>query len=421
VEAASTREETPVPKTAPRATFGTAGPVHVPYPEGAEPAVARLGPDGGYFLLRIHSAQAAYTGTAWGNFWRPSKQLLVTSRVQLHPVVREALGGIQVARRLRGNQVLQLGLRPNLIDLVPTTVERVSVALEFLLDRKDRLKALAGAINTSNFLTTLSLSEPVLATAKAVGSVAGQVLDAFLDEADKQPILEFTGDLNVGAGDIPAGYHVLLASTKGGKPLPRPLPALAVQAHDLLAGGKPVTHWSYVVLEVRYTKVRGRDATAPWDVLLREAEDKARQLAGAPAAQRKEAWAECQDLISRAQALLRVDPNYLPRERGDIIASVLRAGRTLLAGPAKAGKGGTEAVVVSGAAAREVAEAGRRLGLPDDLDLDYAAARYDDQVRLARAVLAQAARSDADAERLRRQIASEEQALPDDDGPPAST
>src|SRR5262245_7224139 len=132
---------------------GVVGPIFVALQQA--PAVPAVKRDKGYFLIRIHSAQAAFQGTRWSNWRNPVKQLLVTSQVQLLPQVEQSLRGIQVARPFVPGQTRQLGLRPNLIDFVPATVERVAVNLEFILDRGDRLQALAGAINDSGFLRTL--------------------------------------------------------------------------------------------------------------------------------------------------------------------------------------------------------------------------------------------------------------------------
>src|SRR4051794_36747236 len=104
-------------------------------PTSPVPTVAK---NKGYFLIRIHAAQASYTGSRWANLRNAAKQVIVTSEVELKPWIDEPVRQIQVVRRMRPNEAVQLGLYTNLIDWIPTTVDKVSIKLNLILDQKDR-------------------------------------------------------------------------------------------------------------------------------------------------------------------------------------------------------------------------------------------------------------------------------------------
>ena len=103
--------------------------------------VATVAKNKGYFLIRIHAAQASYTGTLWANLRNAAKQVIVTSEIELKPWIDEPVRQIQVVRRMRPNEAVQLGLHTNLIDWIPATVDKVSIKLNLILDQKDRLQS----------------------------------------------------------------------------------------------------------------------------------------------------------------------------------------------------------------------------------------------------------------------------------------
>jgi hypothetical protein len=400
-------------------TIGTMGPIFVPYPADQTPAVADVGREEGYFLLRVHSAQAAYWGSTWGSFINPAYQILVTSQVMLHPRTDQPVRGIQVARRIRRKQAVQLGLRSNLTDLVPTTLERVSVTLDFVLDRKDRLKALTGAINDSGFLGTLSMAEPTLATAKALGKAGGLILDAFLQPEERTPILQFTGDFNVGSRDLKAGYHVLLGSVDESNPLPRQIPKLEIRGRDLILDDQPVTKLSYVVLEVICTRARQRSGVADWDVRLRQAEDKAsdfEQERNPTEESRKKTWNECSKLIQEARTLLRADPSVLPREANDIILAVYASCEKVFSGTS-AGTRSPKAAVLAAITPTEITEARRMLQVPEAGNLEEDVRRYAEDVLAAKKLLATVAQKSKEADTTHDQVNAQERDLPEDNTP----
>ena len=87
---------------------GTTAAIYLPRSAESKPVLP-----GEYFLIKVHSAQAAFRGTIFDQV----NQLVVTSKVNLH---HPALGpqeifAIQRALAIKKNQAEQLGLSPNLI------------------------------------------------------------------------------------------------------------------------------------------------------------------------------------------------------------------------------------------------------------------------------------------------------------------
>jgi hypothetical protein len=365
-------------------TTGTTAPQYVA--RDANPRTARPGQT--YFVVKVHSAQAVFAGSLWERVNR----LIVTSQVALnHPSLgADPLRAIQRSREVRKDRAEQLGLSPNLVNLVPATMDRVSVSVEFILDKENRLAALGGLINDDAFLAAVSLAPGVALAARTLGALSQKILQTFLQPQERQPILQFSGDFNIATGDLRDGYYVLLGTRDERYPLPRPLPPLKVQDGDLFADGRPVTQWSYVVLDVRCLECRTRDLNdgAPWAAKLRQAEAVAQRLANDPladAGERQRAQDECRDLLKEAQLLLLADANYLDGEARCIIkAAYAECSQQILgAGPQPVSKGLAQAP--PGRSADRA-----WLGIPADEDLNAVRARYAEQVAAARRVISEA-------------------------------
>ena len=228
------------------ATTGTTAPILIEDLEGP-----RIAPGEGYFYAKILGAQAAFEGSVWENV----RRLVVASKVSLnHPLLENKPEvALQLSREVKRKRSEQLGLTPTLIDLTPATMDRVTVSLDFLLDKEDRLHQFVGLINDKSFASTLSLAPGALGTVKAVSSLAEKILDTFLPAKDKRPILQFSGDFNISDGLSPACFAIL-GSQDESYPLPRS-PKLTLRNGELLSEGTQLRAYSYVIFEIR---------TSPW-------------------------------------------------------------------------------------------------------------------------------------------------------------
>ena len=367
------------------AAIGTSTPIFVPSAFSAEPI--RVGAD--YFAIRICGAQVAFAGSIWSH----TSSVLVSTQVNLHQAGfgERGLRSLQQTRPVRPRADEQLGLALNLVDLTPAVMPQVTVSIDFHLDRQNRIAQLGSLVNKESFSAALSLAPGSILVAKTIGALADDIIQTFIPAEEQKPVLQFTGDFNLATGDVGAGYYVILGSRDADHPIPSPTPALEVKDQRLLAGGRPVSGLSYVIIEVRKTSVRSRDlgAGTDWDARLREAEDLAQSLVDDPLAgedARKTAWAKCLALLKEAQTFLRSEPNYLRSEAEQIVrASYLRC-RELVAEPVRerglAGRAFAAAWSPDGAADR------RALDIAPDDGLEHDALIYANQVMKAREVLA---------------------------------
>lgn len=285
-----------------------------------------LNPPGAYFLVKIHAAQAAYAGS----IWRKVRQLVITSHVTLGSG-QEKIRAIQRVHPVQhGTQ--QLGLATNLIDLTPATVDRVSLSIEFRLDRQNRLALLGNLINSDAFVSVVSLAPGAVAAAKAMSGITQKILTTFLDDDDNKPILEFRCDFNIPVGEPEHAYYVIFGSKDFDHPLPRPLPEfpdLQVQGSELMLKGRPVTDLSYIVLDVHNLSSRGKQLGRgeSWHKKLSDADEKARGITYNPFATQKDrddTSKQCFNLLSEASVLLRDDPLYLHSEAVEIIRDAFK-------------------------------------------------------------------------------------------------
>lgn len=361
----------------PYETTGTTTPIFIKHGRGAQ----SVQPGQDYFLVRIHSAQAAF----YGSIWQKDAQLLIASQVNLHhPALgSEPLYALRQSRPVERQQAIQLGLRPNLINLVPAVMDRVSLSVDFILDSENRLHDLAALINDESFLAVVSLAPTGVVAAKIVAGLAQKVVTTLLPTKERQPILQFSGDFTLPTGDLQEGYHVILGTCDDRTPLPTDLTRLDVEGTKLLYEEKPVTQWSYVILEVRCTQARTRDLHegAAWETKLREAEDTAAEIKGDPYSgdsERQTAWEKCRTLFMEARALIRNDPNYLRTEAETIIkASFNHCAKDL--GTEHVRRGGI-VKAARGSWQPDLDQDRRLLGIAPDEDLTTTLDTYADQI-----------------------------------------
>lgn len=363
----------------PYSPTGTTSPYFVP--GSTDPQLVQPGE---YFRIRVHSAQAAFRG----RLFEQAKQLVITSQVNLHHAAlgNENVFAIQRTRAVKKNHREQLGLSPNLVSLVPATMSRVFVSLDFVLDTKNTLAQMGSLINSDAFLAAVSLAPGAAAVAKTIGSLGQQVIQTFVPATEQKPILEFTGDFNIGgtlATDaLRDGYYVILGSKDAADPLPVAPPQLQLQENTLLSDGGPVDRWSYVIFQVTRLPVRTREMNegALWDTKLYEAERIVKDVMQAPYVDdtaKREAWSKCLALLLEARALLMADANYAPSEADAIYRTVYKSCSESLTGRAIA------------MAAEDIdTEADRMLlGIAPETDLAELAARYSSQVEETRRIL----------------------------------
>lgn len=364
---------------------GTTTPVFIPR-DGGRPV--RVGAN--YFALQVRSAQAAFRG----RIWEKVRRLIVVSRVSLnHPLLGDRpLQALHRSREVQRGRAEQLGLSPNLINMVPATMDRVSVSIEFILDKENKLVQLAGLINDDSFLTAVSLAPGAAVAARTVGGLAQKLLDTFFQAEERQPILQFAGDFNLASGDLQEGYYAILGTRDDRNPLPRPLPKLSVREGDLLADGAPVTQWSYVLLDVHRLDARTRDLGVgqPWHKKLVEAENIAQDVENDPFIgdeERKGKWQACQKLLGQTRTLLNADPSYLPQEARAIIQAAFANCREQILGavPERVmrGEGIYKSLAVMDDEVREL------LGAADERSLKDAVSAYAGQVARSRQVIKQ--------------------------------
>ncbi|MCX7840279.1 MAG: hypothetical protein N2559_12630 [Anaerolineae bacterium] len=313
----------PFPRT------GTTAPIFVARDGDSQPIT--IGQD--YFLIQIYAAQVAFRGAIWDNV----KRLVVTSQVNLNhrKLDNRALRAIQRTRDVQKNQMQPLGLTPNLISLVPAVMPNVTLSIDFILDRENRLAQLGGLINSDSFVSAISLATGTAAVAKTIAQLADKVIQTFIPAEESKPLLSFSGDFNLATQQLRSGYYVIIGSKDEQNPLPAPTARVEVRDGGLIVEGQPATQWSYVILDVQRVGTRPRELNdgALWDLRLREAEDEAQRLTMNPLAtdeERKQAWNKCLKLIQEAQILLRADDNFLPKDATHIVEATLWNCRKLI-------------------------------------------------------------------------------------------
>ncbi len=359
---------------------GTTAPLFIP--RTPDPQAIVVGQN--YFFIQIHNAQAAYFGPPW----KQTEGLAVVSQVNLsHEVFGDTLRALRRTRKVERNRAEQLGLSPNLIDLVPASMNRVTVSIDFILDRKNQLAALSKIINTDGLLSAISLAPGAALVAQTLSKVSQQLIESFIPAEDSLPLLQFSSDFNLAGEGLREGYYVILGSRDDGNPLPSPYVKLSVRDRVLLANDQAVTQLSYIILNVQCVPVRTRDGSqgAAWDLKLREAEAQAQNLLDNPlatAGERRQGWEACVRLLTEARTLILADPAYLRDEANAIIKSVYHRCNRLVSQDIRVrGEGAKAAWTPDEGAARAW------LQIPPEEDLTASLGRYADQVAAARRVL----------------------------------
>jgi hypothetical protein len=378
----------------PKPSTGTRPPIFIPF--DANPQHVRPAHD--YFVVQIHGAQAAFRGSIWERV----KSLIVASQVNLnHPAFPE--GGVRAIQRsheVKRDRAEHLGLSTNLVNLVPAVMTHVSISIDFILDKENRLNLLAGLINSDAFLAAVSMT-PVSATvARTVSGFAEKIINTFIPAQEREPILQFAGDLNLAGDGIREGYYVIVGTRDDEVGLPDVNARFEVVDDTLQIDGEAADWLSYVIFGVRRTEARGRDLNGgvAWDQRLREAEDEARSTLQDPLAddtERKAVWKKCMALIKEAQVLLRNDPNYHREEADKIVRAAILECQPLVTAPAVVMRGLETSTPASGPLPKDLSSHLAMLDVRPDEDLTKTAAEYMKQLRLSRNALAALAASGA--------------------------
>jgi len=380
----------------PNRSTGTRPTVFIPFATSANPESIRPGED--YFVIQIHGAQAAFHGS----IWKQVKALIVASQVNLnHPSFPEGgVRALQRSREVKRDRAEQLGLETNLVNLVPAVMPHVSVSIDFVLDTENRLSALAGLINSDAFLSAVSLAPVAATVAKTVSGLTEKVINTFIPAQERQPILQFTGDLNISGDQVREGYYAIVGTRDEDIGLPEPKAKFEVVDGTLRINGMLADHLSYVIFGVHRTPVRGRglNGGAVWDQRLREAEDEAHNTLEDPLAdrdRRQEVWKKCVGLIKEAQILLRSDPNYHRSEADKIVRATLADCQQLVTAPAVKFKGMAGSTVSAGGVLQPPPDLKQDLALLDvqaKEDLEQVAAEYKSQLTLSQETLTRMSR-----------------------------
>jgi len=364
---------------------GTTSPIFVSREPSAVPQFVTVGQD--YFLVQVYAAQVAFRG----NIWDKVKRLVVTSQVNLNHrnLDNRGMRAIQRTRDVQKNHSQPLGLNPNLVGLVPAVMPNISLSIDFILDKENRLAQLGSLINSDSFLNVVSLAPGASAVAKTVAQLADKVIQTFIPAEENKALLSFGGDFNLATRQLQEGYYVIIGSKDDQNPLPDSTAKLAVQDRGLLVNGQPATQWSYIVLDVQRTDLRPRELNdgASWDIKLREAEDEAQRVTLNPRATNEEktqAWNRCSKLIEEAQTLLRADDNFLPKDATNITTAAIHNCQKLVvqdqstARGLESSKGGEKAPAFSWSP--DLPNTLKALGLDPGMDLEAAMNEYADQL-----------------------------------------
>jgi hypothetical protein len=381
----------------PNPSTGTRPAVFVPFAAKSEPV--RSAQD--YFVVQIHGAQAAFRGSIWERV----KSLVVASQINLnHPAFPEGgVRAIQRSREVKRGRAEQLGLSTNLVNLVPAVMPHISISIEFILDKENRLNALAGLINSDAFLAAVTMAPIGATVARTVSGLTEKIINTFIPAQEREPILQFTGDLNLAGNNVLEGYYVIVGTRDEERPLPDPGARFEVIDGALKIDGQSADWLSYVIFGVHRTSARGRDlsAGAAWEQRLREAEDEARNALQDPLAdrdRRQEVWKKCVTLIKEAQVLLRSDPNYLRSEADAIVRATLLECQGLVAVTPVVGRQLGRGRLPSDSTqdlSAEVSAQLESLDVKPDEDLAQSTAHYAELLQASRDALADIARSGA--------------------------
>ena len=363
-------------------TTGTTPPIFIP--NAGSSRTVMVGKN--YFFIQILNAQVAY----FGPVWQQVQGLAVVSKVDLsHKALGCVVRAIQQTRSIKRDQPEQLGISHNLVDVVPASMERVSISLDFILDRKNRFVTLSKIINEGGLFSAISLAPGAALVAQTLSKLSQQLIENFIPSEDQQPLLRFSSDFSLAGDGLKEGYYVILGSQDSNNPLPSPyeLKSMAVRDKMLLINDRLVTRLSYVILNVQSVPARTRDASqgAAWDLKLSEAENKAHTLLNNPLAthdDKQKGWEDCLKLLTDAQTLLLSDPTYLRSEANAIIKSVYANCKDLVISQVRiSGDLGTPNWIPDENMARD------RLDIPVDEDLNATLDHYAEQVIESRRTL----------------------------------
>jgi hypothetical protein len=310
------------------------GPEEVPRPTGATgtsaatfiaraagtPSSDSAAPDGAYFVIRIHAAQAVFRGRRF----KKARNLVVTTTGRTdHRAHGSEFTSIHAVQDLRRNQPERIAINRDVVALTPTTMRSMFISVAFLVDEEDQIRKVARMINAGAMAAAIGLGPHAVAAAKAADVLARGVLNAFVTDKQREPILQFAKDFTIPAGDVRDGFYVIFCTTDPKNPLPADVSTLTVTSEGVGLGGDAVANLSYVVLDLKVILRRGqRGGSGPWKLIFDQIDRTLWTSHDLSTLAKKEAVLNnCAQLLLAAQALLQEDDSILPAEVEEIVAA----------------------------------------------------------------------------------------------------
>jgi len=297
-----------------------------------------------YYLVSLRSAQIVASGPWWKRLLSKNSRIIFSSEVSIFGanVDVEGIKGLSHVEPITLGPPKQLGLDVNLVSLVPALGDGVRLMIELILDQQNRLELLESVINGGAFTKAVSLAPAKLAAAKAISTVAMQVVNALLPMQEQETVFRFIKDFNFVNGGFQSGYWAFIGTRDEEHPLSAiDATKLAIDPNTgrLLLNKEPLLNYSYIVIEIIRLAAKGKERGqgAAWYLKMREARAVAEAIANrrsggeeVPEKDKRDAMKQCRQILKEARAIFDTDHTYLQQEKDTILAAEARACESLI-------------------------------------------------------------------------------------------
>ena len=289
---------------------------HPYYPDQLDPKYS-LVPNNSYFLVKIHDAQAFFPA----NVLKQAKYLLFSSSVESSFLPGSPTQSLHKLTTFNKRNVpCHLGVNTDLTNWLPARrTDTLRITLNYRVMQETPIKTLVDKMEELHLEAAVALIQPHMAVAIKISEIVSHLLSHFLQEGGQAELFPLRMDLNL--ADLKAGYHAVLGSLTN-ETFPN---TLEIKNGNLTArGGHELTRYSYVVLQVLATPVRGPEIvrSESWGELLQECKDEALNATIHNEDDRDEAFLKLRIRLEQVKHLALKDRSFLKSEIEAIIDEV---------------------------------------------------------------------------------------------------
>lgn len=284
-----------------------------------------------YLTIQLVAAQYKASGTWWQKKLGGTDSLALTTCVTYRSGA-ERIEAMAVHQRneLKGNRISNLGMNKLLVEKIPASADALSIEIKMTVLQTDRLNEVLTILQRPEYQPALELTPKIVGQVVTLSALVKALLSdekaALLMHGSYAGILPVTPSIDPSsAGQLTEGWLFFLAPGEKKTLWDAPTESFSIQDLQLFNEGKRVDE-TYALLRITADAQRGADQASNWS----KKYEKALQHLDSLHVRKKgeeqlRIFNEAIGSWLEGNILLDTDPNYIDREKKQLMQQALEA------------------------------------------------------------------------------------------------